>query len=66
MSEAATIWSPQLNQEGEFAQVAVSNLTDPVTTTINITDPVDGSIIVDTGVTFTNIPATVFSFNPGI
>lgn len=65
MSEAATVWQPQFNQEGEYAQAAAASLTDPVTTTTNITDPVDSSIIVDTGLSFTSIPATVFSFDPG-
>lgn len=61
---ASTIWVPK-DGNGEFSATTAVNLTDPVATTTNITDPTDSSIIVSPDSLFTSLPTTTWSASDG-
>lgn len=58
MSEAATIWRPTGNQEGEYDLSTAVAIVDP--SAVALVDP-SAIAIFDTGVSFTPISSTVWT-----
>lgn len=62
VNEAATIWNPVGGINGEYSFTGVLNIADPSGTLL--ADP-SAVLVVDTGQTFSLIPATVWTNSPG-